>query len=215
MRTLFNGVYAPSTVGMLLREFTFGYARQLESVLREHPGGVVWAGRSAARGRAAGVRRHRFAAAPGLRARQTGRSYGHTKIAGNARHPQAGCGVLRDATVVAYARRARIPRWCNACWGTRSGFNIDRQRHGLHHPTVRRQRRTQPPGSRATPSRGVQINSTPSHPTTCGKVERFHQTLKPANHRSNQGLPTARRPQRTPKEIALNPKRRFRAIPMS
>ena len=23
-----------------------------------------------------------------------------------------------------------------------------------------------------------QINSTPSHPTTCGKVERFHQTLK-------------------------------------
>jgi hypothetical protein len=73
MRTLFNWVYAPSTVGMLLREFTFGHARQLESVLREHPGGLVWAGRSAARGRAAGVRRHRFAAAPGLRARQTGR----------------------------------------------------------------------------------------------------------------------------------------------
>jgi hypothetical protein len=24
----------------------------------------------------------------------------------------------------------------------------------------------------------VQINSTPNHPTTCGKVERFHQTLK-------------------------------------
>jgi len=29
-------VYAPSTVGTLLREFTFGHARQLESVLREH-----------------------------------------------------------------------------------------------------------------------------------------------------------------------------------
>src|SRR4029079_11429869 len=27
---------APSTVGTLLREFTFGHARQLESVLREH-----------------------------------------------------------------------------------------------------------------------------------------------------------------------------------
>ncbi len=32
----FAGVYAPSTVGTLLREFSFGHARQLESVLREH-----------------------------------------------------------------------------------------------------------------------------------------------------------------------------------
>src|SRR5690606_33383653 len=37
MKTLFDGVYAPSTVGTLLREFTFGHARQLESALREHP----------------------------------------------------------------------------------------------------------------------------------------------------------------------------------
>jgi hypothetical protein len=36
MKTLLDGVYAPSTVGTLLREFTFGHARQLESVLREH-----------------------------------------------------------------------------------------------------------------------------------------------------------------------------------
>ena len=36
MKMLFGGVYAPSTVGTLLREFTFGHARQLESVLREH-----------------------------------------------------------------------------------------------------------------------------------------------------------------------------------
>ena len=36
MKTLFDGVYAPSTVGTLLREFTFGHARQLESVLRDH-----------------------------------------------------------------------------------------------------------------------------------------------------------------------------------
>jgi hypothetical protein len=36
LTTLFDGVYAPSTVGTLLREFTFGHARQLESVLREH-----------------------------------------------------------------------------------------------------------------------------------------------------------------------------------
>jgi hypothetical protein len=36
MSTLFGGVYAPSTVGTLLREFSFGHARQLESVLRHH-----------------------------------------------------------------------------------------------------------------------------------------------------------------------------------
>lgn len=36
MNTLFGGVYAPLTIGTLLREFTFGHARQLESVLRKH-----------------------------------------------------------------------------------------------------------------------------------------------------------------------------------
>lgn len=36
MKTLFTDVYAPSTIGTLLREFTFGHTRQLESVLREH-----------------------------------------------------------------------------------------------------------------------------------------------------------------------------------
>ena len=36
MTTLFGGVYAPSTMGTLLREFTHGHARQLESVLRAH-----------------------------------------------------------------------------------------------------------------------------------------------------------------------------------
>ena len=36
MKTVFDGVYAPSTIGTLLREFTFGHARQLESVLGAH-----------------------------------------------------------------------------------------------------------------------------------------------------------------------------------
>src|SRR5436190_20377387 len=36
MSILFDDVYAPSTLGPLLREFSFGHARQLESVLREH-----------------------------------------------------------------------------------------------------------------------------------------------------------------------------------
>ena len=38
MKSLFGDVYAPSTIGTLLREFTFGHARQLESVLRSHLG---------------------------------------------------------------------------------------------------------------------------------------------------------------------------------
>ena len=40
MKTLFGGVCAPSTIGTLLREFTFGHARQLESVLRHHLAGL-------------------------------------------------------------------------------------------------------------------------------------------------------------------------------
>src|SRR6476661_1741739 len=34
MKTLFDDVYAPSTIGTLLREISFGHARQLESLLR-------------------------------------------------------------------------------------------------------------------------------------------------------------------------------------
>ena len=40
MKTLFGGVYAPSTIGTLLREFRFGHARQLESVLGVHLGAL-------------------------------------------------------------------------------------------------------------------------------------------------------------------------------
>jgi DDE family transposase len=82
MKSLFDGVYAPSTVGTLLREFTFGHARQLESVLREH---LVALSR-------------RVDLLPGANAQvfididsllrpvyghaKAGASYGHTKIAG-------------------------------------------------------------------------------------------------------------------------------------
>jgi len=82
MRTLFDGVYAPSTIGTLLREFTFGHARQLESVLREHLAGLC----------------ERVDLMPGADQRafvdidsllrpvyghaKQGASYGHTKIAG-------------------------------------------------------------------------------------------------------------------------------------
>ena len=82
MKTLFEGVYAPSTVGTLLREFTFGHARQLESVLGEHLVALC----------------ERVDLLPGADARvfididsllrpvyghaKQGASYGHTKIAG-------------------------------------------------------------------------------------------------------------------------------------
>ena len=80
--TLFDGVYAPSTIGTLLREFSFGHARQLESVLRHHLVGLC----------------DRVELLPGADVRafvdidsllrpvyghgKQGASYGHTKIAG-------------------------------------------------------------------------------------------------------------------------------------
>ena len=83
MPRLFDEVYAPSTVGILLREFTFGHARQLASVAR------------AASGRAGRARTDCW---PGIDERvfvdidsllrpvyghaKQGASFGHTKIAG-------------------------------------------------------------------------------------------------------------------------------------
>ncbi|HVQ53260.1 MAG TPA: IS1380 family transposase [Mycobacterium sp.] len=82
MKTLFGGVYAPSTIGTLLREFTFGHARQLESVLREHLAGLCQRVELLP-----GARRRTFVDIDSLlrpvygHAKQ-GASYGHTKIAG-------------------------------------------------------------------------------------------------------------------------------------
>ncbi|MBU8824924.1 IS1380-like element ISMsm12 family transposase [Mycolicibacterium goodii] len=82
MKTLFDDVYAPSTIGTLLREFTFGHARQLEAVLRAHLAELC----------------QRADLLPGIDGRtfvdidsllrpvyghaKQGASYGHTKIAG-------------------------------------------------------------------------------------------------------------------------------------
>ena len=82
MKSLFDGVYAPSTVGTLLREFTFGHARQVESVLREHL--VALCKRVSL---LAGAGEQVFIDIDSLlrpvygHAKQ-GASYGHTKIAG-------------------------------------------------------------------------------------------------------------------------------------
>jgi hypothetical protein len=82
MPTLFTGVYAPSTLGVLLREFTFGHARQLETVLREHL--VALVGRCEL---LTGIEQQAFIDIDSLlrpvygHAKQ-GASYGHTKISG-------------------------------------------------------------------------------------------------------------------------------------
>jgi hypothetical protein len=82
MPILFDGVYAPSTLGTLLREFSFGHARQLESVLRQHL--CALAERTEV---LVGIEQQAFIDIDSLlrpvygHAKQ-GASYGHTKIAG-------------------------------------------------------------------------------------------------------------------------------------
>jgi hypothetical protein len=82
MPILFNDVYAPSTLGVLLREFSFGHARQLESVLRAHV--CALAERTEL---LVGIDEQVFIDIDSLlrpvygHAKQ-GASYGHTKIAG-------------------------------------------------------------------------------------------------------------------------------------
>src|SRR4051794_4085132 len=82
MPILFDGVYAPSTFGTLLREFSFGHARQLESVLREHLGALAERTEMLV-----GIDEQAFIDIDSLlrpvygHAKQ-GASYGHTKIAG-------------------------------------------------------------------------------------------------------------------------------------
>ena len=81
---VFDEVYAPSTLGILLREFTFGHANQLAAVAREHLAALA----------------RRAALLPGIEQRafldidsllrpvyghpKQGASFGHAKIAGQA-----------------------------------------------------------------------------------------------------------------------------------
>ena len=71
-KRLFDGVYAPTTLGSLLREFTGGHVRQLQAVQRRHP--VALADRT---GVLAGIDERAFVdidslLRPVVRARQTG-----------------------------------------------------------------------------------------------------------------------------------------------
>ena len=81
------------------------------------------------------------------------------------------------------------------------GLDADRQRHGLHHPPGRRHRAAATASRHELRRLGVaQKNARPNHPTTCGKVERFQQTLKkwltrptrPADHHRRAAGPDRR-----------------------
>ena len=81
MPRLFGGVYAPATMGQLLREFTHGHTRQLASVAREHLVGLAELTECLA-----GIEERCFLDIDSLlrptygHAKQ-GASFGHTKIA--------------------------------------------------------------------------------------------------------------------------------------
>jgi hypothetical protein len=82
MKTLFNGVYAPSTIGTLLREFSFGHARQLESVLRAHLSALCERVELLPGGGERGFVDIDSLLCPVYGHVKQGASYGHTKIAG-------------------------------------------------------------------------------------------------------------------------------------
>ena len=74
-------------------------------------------------------------------------------------------------------RRRHLPARGRPARSTR--VDPDRQRDGVHHPPGRRPRRPQR-ASRPNCAASASPRRTrrPNHPTTCGKVERFQQTLK-------------------------------------
>jgi len=82
MRTLFDGVYAPSTIGTLLREFTFGHARQLESVLGGHLAALCQRAQLLAGADDGAFLDIDSLLRPVYGHAKQGASFGHTKIAG-------------------------------------------------------------------------------------------------------------------------------------
>jgi hypothetical protein len=84
MKKVFGGVYASATLGILLREFTYGHSRQLSTVLRRHL--VALAARTPV---LAGIGQRAFididsVLRPVYGPAKQDASFGHTKIAGKA-----------------------------------------------------------------------------------------------------------------------------------
>ena len=113
---VFDEVYAPSTLGIMLREFTFGHANQLAAVAREHL--IALAART---GLLAGTGEPMFLDIDSLLrpvyGHQQGASFGHAKIAGRAaaqrvvsadHHIVHGAGGAGDRRGVAAQRQDRL-----------------------------------------------------------------------------------------------------------
>ena len=77
------------------------------------------------------------------------------------------------------------------------GLHADRQRHGLHRPFAGGRGGRNQPRARAPPTRHRPEELPPNHPTTCGKVERFQQTMK-NGCAPNPPSPTTHRPSSRP-----------------
>ncbi len=189
MNTLFGGVYALSTIGTLLREFTFGHARQMESVPREH---LVGLGARVDLPPGADVRA--FVDIDSLlrpvygHAKQ-GVSYGHTKIAGKqvlrkGLSPLATTISTDTAAPMIAGLRLRAGRTGSGkgCGTHGRPSHRDRPRRGRHRadPGPRRLRLRQPRrGERRPPSRGpkssrpVLLGPPKSVPTRRGAVASY------------------------------------------
>ncbi len=86
------------------------------------------------------------------------------------------CRQRRPAGVQRPRRRRQLPQQPLATYGDPASL-LSRQRGRLHRPhPAQRPRRTG--GRPCTPAASAFRHSRPYHPQTCGKVERFHQTLK-------------------------------------
>ena len=82
-------------------------------------------------------------------------------------HPRVTAPIVLDH-LPHHRRPARHPR-----------IHAHRQRHGLHRPARRRPRRPHRLRTRTPPpATSCRRTPDPNHPTTCGKAERFQQTLK-------------------------------------
>ncbi|BBZ09601.1 hypothetical protein MDOR_37700 [Mycolicibacterium doricum] len=102
---VFDEVYAPSTLGTFLREFTFGHASQLAVVVRAHLAALAARTPLLLGHRGARLHRHRLAAAPGSTATRN-----RVPLLGTPRSPAARCCALVCPRRSAPSRRRRPRR---------------------------------------------------------------------------------------------------------
>ena len=166
MKRLFAGVYAATTLGQFLREFTHGHTLQLASVLRAHLVNLV-----EHTGLLPGIEQRAFIdidslLRPVFGHGKQGASFGHTKIAGKqvlrrglsplVDHDQHRARRAGDRRDPAARRQGRL----------RQGRGLDGRRGDPHRP--RRRRRRARSWSAATPPTATAPWSAPASRPACG-----------------------------------------------